>query len=328
MDLEIKRLQVANFKVTSDASGTFTGHAAVFDNLDFNGDVIEPGAFAKTLATAYKTRAQNRAAYLYPLLWQHDETEPIGGITDASEDSTGLAISGQYDVSTVRGAQAYSGAKKGYLTGLSIGYRTVNSMLGSDGNRHLLEITLFEASPVTFPANAEAQITSVKTRRSGTHRADRADLSYAEAVQRIVHKTALMALEAKAASILHNNPEITVALKRCAEIDAEQAQIRTAIAALSSLPESAELVAKLRTDLAKLEHERAEANHLQAKWRDELRAIRQRYTLERKARARGERVPNLQANPEAYVVWLQRQRALPYIDLARDLNEQNRRGLR
>ncbi len=72
----------------------------------------------------------------------------------------------------------------------------------------------------------------------------------------------------------------------------------------------------------------AQTKKWQAQWRSELRDIRERHAYERKARARGERVPNLHSDPNAYVSWLQRQRALPYIELARDLTEQSRRGLR
>ena len=60
----------------------------------------------------------------------------------------------------------------------------------------------------------------------------------------------------------------------------------------------------------------------------ELSAIHERHALERKARKRGERVPDLQTDPEAYVLWLQRQRQLPYVELARDLDAQSRQSRR
>lgn len=70
----------------------------------------------------------------------------------------------------------------------------------------------------------------------------------------------------------------------------------------------------------------AQTQEWQARVQAELCAMYERYDLERKARARGERVPSLHSDPEAYVSWLQRQRALPYIELARDLDRQSRRG--
>lgn len=62
----------------------------------------------------------------------------------------------------------------------------------------------------------------------------------------------------------------------------------------------------------------------QARWQADIQAIHEGHALERKARARGERVPSLLSDPEAYVVWLQQQRQLPYVEMARDLNEQSR----
>ncbi len=64
----------------------------------------------------------------------------------------------------------------------------------------------------------------------------------------------------------------------------------------------------------------------QTQVRADMQAIRERHTLERASRKRGERVPNIHTDPEAYVLWMQRQRALPYIELARDLNEQSRQS--
>jgi Escherichia/Staphylococcus phage prohead protease len=151
-------------KATSDAEGTFTGYLAVFKNPDGNGDIIEPGAFKKTLQEARQKKARDTARFLYPLLWQGKEDDPIGGILDASEDSTGLAITGEYDLDTVHGKAAYSGAKKGYLRGLSIGYKTIKSVYDENRYRHLTEIQLFCGSPATFPANDLAQIGEVKAR--------------------------------------------------------------------------------------------------------------------------------------------------------------------
>ena len=153
---------IQELKATNDNAGTFEGYVAAFNNLDQNGDIIERGAFKRTLGILRETKQKNKSAYLFPLLWQHDENEPIGGVTDAYEDDYGLHISGEYDLATTRGAQAYSGAKKGYLRGLSIGYRTVKAMVDAQRSRHLLEVQLFEGSPVTFPANVSAQINDVK----------------------------------------------------------------------------------------------------------------------------------------------------------------------
>lgn len=158
------RVCLAQYKAASfdDNAGIFEGYLAVFNNQDLNGDIIERGAFTKTLGHLRETKARNNSPYLFPILWQHNDREPIGGFIDAHEDDQGLFVRGQYDLDTELGARAYSGAKKGYLTGLSIGYDTVKSMFDPAKIRHLLELRLWEGSPVTFPANPQAGIRDVK----------------------------------------------------------------------------------------------------------------------------------------------------------------------
>lgn len=151
------------FKALDDNAGLFEGYLAVFGNLDQNGDVIDRGAFTKTLREASEVKTRTSSAYLFPILWQHDSKNPIGGFTDAHEDERGLFVRGQYDMDIPEGKRAYSGSKKGYLRGLSIGYDTIKSVFDTKRDRHLLEIRLWEGSPVTFPANTEAQITQVKS---------------------------------------------------------------------------------------------------------------------------------------------------------------------
>lgn len=158
------RAFLASYKETSfdDNAGIFEGYVAVFGNLDLNGDIIERGAFKKTLDGLREVKARTNNPYLFPILWQHNEREPIGGCIEAHEDDQGLFMRGQYDLDTELGRRAYSGAKKGYLRGLSIGYDTVKSAIDTAKLRHLLEIRLWEGSPVTFPANPSAGITDVK----------------------------------------------------------------------------------------------------------------------------------------------------------------------
>ena len=152
---------IHELKTLDENAGIIEGYVAVFTNLDGNGDVIDRGAFTKTLREAHETKDRNKVPYLYPLLWQHRESEPIGGILEAHEDDHGLFIRGQYDMSTELGQRAYSGAKMGYLRGLSIGYDPVKTLY-RDKARHLTEVKLWEGSPVTFPANMDAQVIAVK----------------------------------------------------------------------------------------------------------------------------------------------------------------------
>lgn len=104
---------------------------------------------------------------LFRVLWQHDKTEPIGGIVAAREDAHGLAVTGKLDLDTELGRRAHSGMKSGYLCGLSFGFDAVKTdftPIAGKSVRRLTEIRLWEVSPVTFPANTEARVEEVKVR--------------------------------------------------------------------------------------------------------------------------------------------------------------------
>lgn len=149
--LEIKEL--------SD-DGSFSGYGSVFGNVDYYGDVVEAGAFTKTLA-----------AKMPAMLWQHDSAEPIGVWTKIAEDEKGLYMEGRLLTGKVsRASEAHELLKAGAVKGLSIGYMPKVWEWLKDNNgdsiRHLKEIDLWEVSLVTFPANEAAVVTSVKSLES------------------------------------------------------------------------------------------------------------------------------------------------------------------
>ena len=142
--------------------GTFTGHANAFNNVDTYGDIVQAGAFKQTLS---KWRSKGRPI---PLLWQHDETQPIGYLESATEDSKGLAVTGRLLLDVTRAREARELLAAHVLGGMSIGYATVKSRTPSldeakNGARRILEeLRLWEVSLVTFPANEDATVTHVK----------------------------------------------------------------------------------------------------------------------------------------------------------------------
>lgn len=132
--------------------GTFTGMASIYGNKDLGGDVVEPGAFAKTLS--------DKGGEV-PILWQHDSREPIG-IGKLTDFADGLHIQGNLAIESSPVAQkAYGLMKRGILKGLSIGYDTVRSDV-KDTTRYLKELKLWEVSIVTFPMNELATVSTVK----------------------------------------------------------------------------------------------------------------------------------------------------------------------
>ena len=149
-----------------DAQGIVRGYLSTFDNVDEGGDRVRPGAFKRTLQNKFAYKQKHSMKYLMPLLWQHDTNRPIGGYTDAKEDTIGLFVEIQLDLDVQQGQEAYSGLKKGYIFQQSMGYDCLQSEYVKDADgqmvRDLLEVRLWEGSVVTFPMNPEAMVTNVK----------------------------------------------------------------------------------------------------------------------------------------------------------------------
>ena len=136
-----------------DAEGRFAGYASVFNRLDSGGDIVLPGAFAKSLA---KKRGRIR------LLFQHDPKEPVGTWESMAEDSHGLFVTGRLVPGVPRSDELRRLIENRALDGLSIGFRTVKASRQA-GKRLLHEIDLYEVSIVTFPMMEEARIASPLT---------------------------------------------------------------------------------------------------------------------------------------------------------------------
>jgi HK97 family phage prohead protease len=137
--------------------GTITGYGSVFGVTDSYGDVVARGAFGASLA---EWRRKDR---MPALLWQHNQATPIGTWLDMREDSTGLYVKGRIATETAAGHDAYVLVKSGALSGLSIGFFTRKATFDeATGLRTLTAIDLFEVSIVTFPANDDARVESIR----------------------------------------------------------------------------------------------------------------------------------------------------------------------
>lgn len=160
-------------KLAPPASGvdtmSFSGYGAAFGNVDSYGDVIAPGAFAN-----YLSDMKNGKQPWPAMLAQHggwgataEDMTPVGVWTHLAEDGAGLQVTGQL-ADTPRGRELYTLMKmspRPAIDGLSIGYIAKASTPRSkpeDPRRTLTQIDLMEISPVTFPANRNARMTSVK----------------------------------------------------------------------------------------------------------------------------------------------------------------------
>lgn len=159
--MEKMNFGLGEFKFAQDGDAmTIAGYGAVFGNVDAYGDVIAPGAFAKSLA-------EHRAAGTMPqMLLEHGSSPlPIGVWKSMAEDGHGLKVEGEF-LTTNLGIDSWKAAKAGAINGLSIGYRPTEFQMRTkpdDPRRLLKSVDLVEVSLVGRPANDKARVSQIKS---------------------------------------------------------------------------------------------------------------------------------------------------------------------
>lgn len=151
---EERAFKVSELRVAEEDGhpARIVGHAAVFDQLsdDLGGfrEQIKPGAFSKTLQ-----KADIRA------LWQHDVNYVLGRRKNNTlrvwEDAEGLAFE-ILPPNTQWASDVLVTLQRGDVDQMSFGFRTIRDRWEQDEEdnvtRTLIEVELFDISPVTFPA--------------------------------------------------------------------------------------------------------------------------------------------------------------------------------
>lgn len=156
------RTLVGEFKAEGEA-GEFSGYLSVYGNVDSQGEVVDKGAFSRTL-NYRRQKGEN-----IPLLLEHGKDPlqgrvPIGylDISQVKDDEKGLWVKGSLALGMQRARDVYEWLKLPDLPkGLSIGFRTVRDVW-EKGVRHLKELALVEGSLVTIGANELALVHAVK----------------------------------------------------------------------------------------------------------------------------------------------------------------------
>lgn len=126
-------------------------YASTYDQ-DLVGDIIEKGAFKKTL----KSRIPKVLGY-------HNTQMPVGGHISGKEDDNGLYIECRIPKDGGNTPFIVPYVKCGAVSAMSIGFIVKDYSINKKGLRVLKEIDLFEYSFVTFPANPEAKIVDIKS---------------------------------------------------------------------------------------------------------------------------------------------------------------------
>ncbi len=157
---ETKELDFAFELKQADEAGSFTGHASVFGIEDSVRDIVKRGAFKRSLG---ELAAKGR---MPAMLWSHDARQPIGVWEEMKEDRRGLLVRGRLLIDAIpqaRAAHALMMAEPSGLSGLSIGFQTIESEIDEKrGIRKLTDVDLWEVSLVVFPALDVARVETVK----------------------------------------------------------------------------------------------------------------------------------------------------------------------
>ena len=162
--------------VTPNGPGEFNGYLAVFGNVDQLGEIIQPGAFKRTLGLKLGE------GKTLPLMRVHFANggrtkDVIGSIDSAIEDDFGLKIHSVFS-SDASSQETRIKVYEKHVKGLSVGYKTIRYSVReaeTDEEREILnrcgresivileELELDEGTVTPCPVNLLAEITDAKS---------------------------------------------------------------------------------------------------------------------------------------------------------------------
>jgi HK97 family phage major capsid protein/HK97 family phage prohead protease len=137
-----------------DADQRIITGIATTPSPDRMGDIVEP------LGVEFKNPM--------PLLWQHRSGEPVGTVKFSKPTKNGIQFEARMPTVNEPGKlkeridEAWQSVKIGLVRAVSIGFRAIEMSFMKDGGIHYLKSEVLELSLVTIPAQADAQIESIK----------------------------------------------------------------------------------------------------------------------------------------------------------------------
>lgn len=132
-----------------DAEGTITGNAWPFATADAVGDIIQKGAI-------------NIPVSDLPMLLGHRPDDLIGTWVETKQTEDGLIVAGKLHMDQPRARSVRAMIQGGLISGLSIGFRTVEAKQ-QGRNRVITALDLLEISVVRNPSHPRARIASAKS---------------------------------------------------------------------------------------------------------------------------------------------------------------------
>jgi hypothetical protein len=143
----------AEVKDVDTKNRVITGYLSNFGNKDYDNDVIEKGAFKKSLS--------ERKGNIW-FLNQHQWSQPHGKFALLQEDSKGLYFESMPLIDTTYSSDTLKLYEAGIMKEHSIGFSTVKDAI-EKGVRYIKEVKLYEGSNVTMGANPNTPFTGFKS---------------------------------------------------------------------------------------------------------------------------------------------------------------------
>lgn len=149
--------RIKAFDTSEDEPRTFTCYGSVYDVIDYAGDRAIKGCFDKSLRKFKSTNTMPKFPFAHDIAGV-----AVGKWLEIESDDVGLKLKGQF-ANTARGLELYELYKTKCMDSFSIGYFPIvykyNHSLDCND---LLELDLFEISPVLLACNDSAKIIGVK----------------------------------------------------------------------------------------------------------------------------------------------------------------------
>jgi HK97 family phage prohead protease len=147
------------FKDADTKQGIVTGYFAMFGNKDMDGDIIERGAFSKTI----KERGPEGKGLIKYLL-DHDKYKAVAKITSLQEDEKGLYYEAKIG-SHALGQDFMKMVESELINQHSFGFKTIKEEYDNQAKANRLkELMMFEGSAIQFlGANPDTSIIGLKS---------------------------------------------------------------------------------------------------------------------------------------------------------------------
>lgn len=168
-----------------ESDGHFEAFVSVFDNIDSDGDIIRPGAYAAAITKSKATPLGG-----WPVVFAHQHFNPeavLGKTTDAREvrpgdplipanapdalkAGGGLWVAGDVDTSAPFAATVYGKMQKGLIAQWSFAYDVLEGGLVKVDSRDAFEMRVLdvgEVGPCLFGSNSATMTLAAKARSGG-----------------------------------------------------------------------------------------------------------------------------------------------------------------